>query len=288
MVEPGLGLPRMLVAEHEVADHREAGILAGPVAGPRGLRLQHAGGDRVERLEHAGDRARRRTAGSPAGRSTPASRARRNPRSTCGELGRAPQRLARHVVTCCARTIAGAPASAPPTAAVFRNFLLDEAMTFLLPVETVITCTPSIASSSAAGKRLCPNCSRTRRSRRSSATATTPRCASCPPPMPTGIGRRCRRTRPSPASRCRATGATRRISSSPGPTSWCTTPGSSTRSRTSSGRTSCAGPPTSSSRRRRARASSPGTRTPPTGASSRTTSSPHGLPSPGATTSAAA
>ena len=47
----------MLVAEHEVADDREAGILAGPVAGPRGMRLQHAGGDGVERLEHAGDRA---------------------------------------------------------------------------------------------------------------------------------------------------------------------------------------------------------------------------------------
>ena len=57
MLEPGFGLLRMLIAEDEVADHGQAGILAGEVAGPRRVRLQHAGADRIERLEHAGHRA---------------------------------------------------------------------------------------------------------------------------------------------------------------------------------------------------------------------------------------
>ena len=55
---------------------------------------------------------------------------------------------------------------------------------------------------------------------------------------------------------------------------------SSTRSRTSSAPTSCAGRPTSSSRRRTAPASCPGTRTRPTGAWTRTTSSRPGWRSP--------
>ena len=42
MLEPGLGLVRMLIAEHEIADHGQAGILAREVAGPGGVRLQDA------------------------------------------------------------------------------------------------------------------------------------------------------------------------------------------------------------------------------------------------------
>jgi hypothetical protein len=45
----------MLIGEVEVTDHGKAGVLAGPVHRRRRLRIQHAGGDGVERLENPDD-----------------------------------------------------------------------------------------------------------------------------------------------------------------------------------------------------------------------------------------
>jgi hypothetical protein len=55
VVVEGVRLPGVLVAEVEIAEHRETGVLAGEVHRRGRLALQHAGLHRLERLEHADD-----------------------------------------------------------------------------------------------------------------------------------------------------------------------------------------------------------------------------------------
>ncbi len=144
VIEERLRLPRMRVAEIQIAEHREAGILAGPVDRRRGLRLQHAGRDGVQRLEHARDRA-----GGERLDRQPSVGELLDPcaeilEHLVGELGRAPHRLAtpfRHLLRLRDRRCAdcrgggagGCSLHESPAAGLRRHLVSSAALSFRGP-----------------------------------------------------------------------------------------------------------------------------------------------------------